>query len=78
MIRTFTQNDVIKFIYQELTDADADALREQLLYDTALMDLYRDLKEQHKDLNSSMCSASNRTLNNILNYSKSVNLHTVK
>lgn len=78
MIRTFTQNDVIRLIYKELTDADASALREQLLCDSALMDFYREMKELHKDLNNAMGSASSTTLSNIINYSKSVNLHTVK
>lgn len=78
MIRTFTPNDVTRLIYNEMNDAEAAALKEQLLYDTELMEYYKEMKDLSQDLDNSMTGASQRTLNNILNYSKTVNLHPVK
>lgn len=78
MIRTFTQNDVLRYVYNELKPGEARALEQQLLIDNDLMECYRELKEQAEGLNDTLLSASRRTLDSILNYSKSVNLHPVK
>lgn len=78
MIRTFTPNDVTRLIYNEMNDAETAAIKEQLLYDTELMEYYKEMKELSGDLDNALTGASKRTLNNILNFSKSVNLHPVK
>ncbi len=75
MIKTFTQVDLIRFIYNETTPKQHHEIELALLCDSELMDNFKSLKETIKSLDSLSCSPSNSTLEAILNYSKSTNLH---
>ncbi len=68
MIQTFTQLDLIRFIYNETTN-------EQHLCNNELMEEYRSLKSTVSALAEVNYTPSNSTLEKILNYSKSTKLH---
>ena len=44
MYKTFTQNDLIRFLYNEMTSEESILLREALLNDSDLCDTYYELK----------------------------------
>lgn len=49
MYKTFTQNDLIRFLYNEMTSEESILLEEALLNDSDLCDTYYELKSS-KDL----------------------------
>ncbi len=78
MIKTFTQNDLIRYIYQETNEQENIEIEEALLFDNKLFDTYRRMMEVSEELNRFEKSPSEKVINKILNYSKSINLHSVK
>ena len=78
MIKTFTQNDLIRYIYQETSDQENKDIEEALLFDNKLFDAYRKIMEVNEELERFEKSPSEKVINKILNYSKSFNLHSVK
>lgn len=78
MIKTFTQNDLIRYIYQETDEKENKEIEEALLFDNKLFDIYRRMVEVTESLNRFEKRPSKNVINRILNYSKSINLHSVK
>ncbi len=76
MIQTFTQLDLIRFIYNETTTEQNRDIELALLCNNELMEEYKSLKSTVATLSEVSYTPSNSTLENILNYSKSTNLHT--
>lgn len=76
MIKTFTQDDVIRYIYKETSEQENEAIAQALLTDEMLMDDYKQLSASVETLNSAMLEPSEKAINNILNYSKSIALHS--
>lgn len=79
MIQIFTQNDLIRYIYQEMSDVESSKLAEALLFDDELMDMYQKLRASKHILEVEDVSNEppHRAVDNILNYSKSFDLHTI-
>ena len=79
MIQIFTQNDLIRYIYQEMSEEESDKLAEALLFDDELMDVYQRLRATKQILEAENLSFEppHRAVDNILSYSKSFDLHTV-
>ena len=78
MIKTFTQSDLIRFIYKETSHGESKEIRKALLFDNELLEKFRELKECIRKLNSIEEVTSQKIINNILEYSKSLNLRSVK
>ncbi|MBR9997397.1 MAG: hypothetical protein KFF73_00430 [Cyclobacteriaceae bacterium] len=78
MTKTFTQNDLIRYIYQENNEQEEKDIEEALLMDNDLFEAYREIAEITEVLNRIDLCPSDQTINKILNYSKSINLHSVK
>jgi hypothetical protein len=78
MTKTFTQNDLIRYIYQENNEQEEKDIEEALLMDNDLFEAYREIAEITEELNRIDLCPSDQTINKILNYSKSINLHSVK
>ena len=77
MTKTFTQNDLIRYIYHETTEQERIDIEKNLLIDTEFFDEYKKLAEISMELDRINESPSEKTINKILNYSKSLNLHSV-
>ncbi len=75
MIQTCTQLDLIRFIYNEITSEQHREVELALLCDNKLMEEYKSLKSTADELTKVSYSPSNSTIEKILNYSKSTNLH---
>ena len=78
MTKTFTQNDLIRFIYKETSPGETKEIRKALLFDNELLEQFKELKEVVFKLDILEESPSQKILSNIIEYSKTLNLHPVK
>ena len=78
MTKTFTQNDLIRYIYQETNEQEKKDIEEALLFDNDLFEAYREIAEVSEELNRIDLCPSDRVIKKILNHSKSINLHSVR
>jgi hypothetical protein len=77
MIKISTPNDVIRYVYNEVSSQESEELKSFLLWDNDLADLIQELSEVKKSISKINMEPSDRVINNILNYSKSFSLRTV-
>ena len=70
MTKTFTQNDLIRFIYQETTEEEAREINRVLTFDRELQLLYRELMLTKTDLDKARLEPSDSTVASILNYAR--------
>ena len=71
MIKTFTQNDVIRYIYQETSELENEEIEKALIINTTLRDYYNEMVEILDELESLRVLAPDRIVKKILDYSKS-------
>jgi hypothetical protein len=71
MTKTFTQNDLIRYLYHETTEKEEQEINKALLCDTDLRALYKSMCSIKKEMDSAQLEPSPKTVMNILNYSKS-------
>jgi hypothetical protein len=73
MIQTFTLNDVVRYLYDEMSHEEADRLHEALMFDDELMDSYQQMlsAKQILEHNPVQKSPSRQTVDKILAYSRS-------
>ncbi|WKN32310.1 hypothetical protein PZB74_02955 [Porifericola rhodea] len=76
MIQTFTLNDLVRFLYDEMNEDEAHKMQEALLLDDELMDMYQDLLSSKHTLDSNPIrkDPSQSSIDKILNYSRSCDL----
>lgn len=78
MIKTFTHHDLIRFIYNDLTNEEHRNVELALLCDNELMEDFKKLKSTVKALDELTLEPSKSTIEAILDYSKSTNLHAAE
>ena len=76
MTKTFTRNDLIRYIYQETTESEKNEIEQELLLDNKLFEEYKNLAEVSMELDRVDLSPSEKSIKKILNFSKSINLHS--
>lgn len=81
MIQTFTQHDVIRYVYQETTEIEDILIQDRFVHDPEMLEFYLDMLNVKAGLDKSYCQPSDRSIDNILAYSrnheKSHQLHAV-
>ena len=77
MIRTFTRNDVIRYVYNELNTKENQEIELAMLFDPDLAEEFYEMSKVKRTLNRIVKEPSKRVIDNILNYSKSLSLRTV-
>jgi hypothetical protein len=77
MIKTFTQNDVIRFFYNEVTETEKTEIQNAMLWDSDLSDYYQELVQMEASLNKVKKEPSGKVIENILNYSRKFSLQSV-
>ena len=77
MTKTFTQDELIRYIYHETTDQENKKIENALIYDDVLMEMYKKLKNPIKQPDKIEESPSDQIIDKILDYSKSVDLNSV-
>lgn len=76
MIQIFTLDDVVRYVYHEMSGQEAERMKEALLFDSELMDLFQQLQAVKKTIENTPLSMepSQETVNRILDYSKAYDL----
>jgi hypothetical protein len=77
MTKTFTQNDIIRYLYNETNQKETQSLREQLLIDEELREHYAALSQIVHNVAGIHLEPSQSSLAKVLDYSKNLNLHSV-
>ncbi|WP_337044706.1 hypothetical protein [Emticicia sp. 17c] len=72
MIQTFTntQNDVIRYLYNETSSQENAFIEDALLQDAEILDFYLDCADIKTGLDKIQLSPSDKAIDNILNYSR--------
>jgi hypothetical protein len=70
MIKTFTQDDLIRFIYNECPETEKREISKALLCDTELLELYKQLTAVKQQVDRATFEPSDKTVQSILAYSK--------
>jgi len=72
MTQTFTstQNDVLRYLFNEPSNQENSFIEEALLYDKALLEFYLDCADLKLGLDTIQLSPSDRAIEQIFNYSK--------
>ncbi|MFN3403219.1 MAG: hypothetical protein ACK40G_03930 [Cytophagaceae bacterium] len=70
MIKTFTQNDVIRLIYNEVSQDEKADIVSCLLWDQELADFYSDIQDVKLNMTKAKKEPSAAVIDNILNYSR--------
>lgn len=78
MTKTFTQDDVVRYLYNEIPQNEKSQFEETLICDSSLLDLFHELSAVKRQLDGFIKSPSDRVIENILDYSKSFNLHSLR
>ena len=76
MIKTFTQDDLVRYIYQETTAEENAEIELTMLFDEELADEFAELESVVKSVDRAEKEPSNRVVDAILSYSKSYHLHS--
>jgi len=78
MTKTFTQDELIRYIYHETSDQENKEIENALICDDVILEMYKKLKNTIKQLEKIEKSPSGQIIDKILDYSKSVNLNSVR
>lgn len=70
MIKTFTENDLIRFLYNELSNKESEEIERAILTDDVLQEQISTLRKLHKDMDRLQVSPSGKTVQKILEFSK--------
>ena len=70
MIKTFTQTDLIRYLYQETTEKEKKEIDNALICDGELRALFNELCSVKASIDEAHIEPSSATVLNILSYSK--------
>ena len=76
MIKTFTQNDLIRFLYHETSEEETKEINKALLCDSNLQAQYKELNDAYKQVDQAKLEPSAASIQNILNYAHGLQEHT--
>ena len=68
MTKTFTQNDLIRFIYHETSEAEERDLNKAMICDSELQGQYKELIAVKSQLDKSQLEPSESAIQSILSY----------
>ena len=71
MIKTFTQGDLIRYLYHETTEKETQEISKALLTDPELQAMYTSMSALKKEMDAAKLEPSAQTVLNILSYSRS-------
>lgn len=77
MTKTFTENDLLRYVYSETSKIENVEIENALLCDQQLQESYSQLVSILSDLDRCVIEPSDRTIQGILDYSRSSNLPSV-
>ncbi|WP_305982199.1 hypothetical protein [Roseivirga thermotolerans] len=78
MIKTFTQDDLVRYIYQETSEEENAEILSAMLFDDELAQNFHGMLDIVSELDSAMKTPSDKAIDAITSYSKSFHLHSVE
>ena len=78
MTKTFTQDDVVRYLYNEIPQKDKARFEEQLICNSTLLDMLHEMRAVKNQLDQLEETPSDSTINSILEYSRNFDLQSVK
>ena len=72
MIKTFTQTDLVRYLYREITEEESQEIDRALLCDNELKALFHELRSMLDEIDAANLQPSQVTVQNILSYSRSL------
>ncbi|MDQ3395622.1 MAG: hypothetical protein M3512_16145 [Bacteroidota bacterium] len=75
MTITFTPDDLVRYLYKETSEKENKEISQALLFDAELLEMFKQLTSIKRELNYIVKTPSDRVVNNILQYSKSLQVH---
>ena len=73
MIKTFTPNDIIRYVYNETSIDENYFIEQSLIEDGTLQNIYEDLIYLKEKIDKSILSPSENIISKIISYSESLN-----
>jgi hypothetical protein len=70
MIQTFTQNDIIRYVYNETTEDENILIQDALISDAEMLEFYLDMLDVQAGLDKSYRHPSPSSIDTILSYSR--------
>lgn len=70
MIKTFTQDDLVRDLYNETSAEEHEEISQALICDSELESCYKELKEVKNQLELNLKEPSTRVVNAVLNYAR--------
>lgn len=67
---TSTQDDVVRYLYNETSALENASIEEAMLYDKQTLDFYLELAELKLELDHALVSPPDRAIERILDYSR--------
>jgi hypothetical protein len=77
MTKIFTQDDVIRYLYNELSEEEKNELVLAMTRDHQLLALYEELAALTAKLDRCMMEPSKKTIDSVIKYSKALDLPPV-
>ena len=78
MKQTFTPELLLQYLYKETSLAESLEIAEELEEDLMLQEEYEELQEAYRELPKVQFSPSNKTISQVLEYSKEAKLETLR
>lgn len=78
MIKTFTQNDLMRYLYHETTEKEEREINKALLADNELRELYQSMSAMKTEMDKAQLEPSSNAVLNILSYSRNEQHHDHK
>lgn len=78
MTKTFTPNDVIRYVYKETTLEEKQEIQNVLLWNNDLASFYYEILQIKSSLEKVVYQPSSRVVDKILNFSKSYQMQPTK
>ena len=72
MIRTFTETDLIRYLYRETSEKETKEIDNALICDSELQALYADLSAIKRNMDSAQVEPSAAAVDKILSYSQNM------
>ncbi len=75
MIKTFTPNDIVRYVYQETSEQESANIESALLRDNNLLKVYQELSFIKRQLGRAISDPDEKIISSVMAYSKSLDLH---
>ena len=77
MIETFTQNDVLRYLYGETSHLESKKIKNALKWDADLAEFYLMARQQKSEIDNCLLEPSEKVLSAIMEHARHDNLQTV-